>query len=139
MPHPLFSAAWARACADTINIRPAYREAAATWEGAVLLVMHPDPAVGVDAERRVFLDLWHGECRDARTATVQDADAARYILSGAAGDWIQVLTGKVPPLMAIITGRLKLTKGNILTLLPYAHAAKELVAAVGSVGESSGD
>ena len=135
--HSLFSAAWARACADAINNRPSYREAAATWEGAVMLVMTPDSAAGVNDERRVFLDLWHGECREARAATAQDEEAARYVMSGAAGDWVKVLSGKLPPLMAIITGRLHLAKGNIVALLPYAHAAKELVGAVGAVRTDS--
>lgn len=104
-----------------------------------MLVMRSDPADGGGEERRVFLDLWHGECREARAATEQDEEAARYVLSGAAGDWVKILTGKLPPLMAIITGRLQLTKGSIVALLPYAHAAKELVEAVGGVPTDMSD
>ena len=45
----------------------------------------------------------------------------------------QVLTGQTPPLMAIMTGKLRLTKGSIMELLPYVAAAKELVLAAATV------
>ncbi|MEO8634552.1 MAG: SCP2 sterol-binding domain-containing protein [Gemmatimonadales bacterium] len=129
MPHPIFSDAWARACAERLNARDAYRAAAATWEGAILLRMHK---AGGEA-RRVFLDLWHGECRAARAGTAEDEEAARYILDGEPAAWEQVLTGRVAPLLAIMTGKLKLAKGSLAELLPYVNAAKELVSAAAEV------
>ncbi|HXI20188.1 MAG TPA: hypothetical protein VNH46_03845, partial [Gemmatimonadales bacterium] len=56
LPFQLFSDAWARACAEALNLRDAYRTAAASWEGAVLLVMQEE---GDETGRRVFLDLHH--------------------------------------------------------------------------------
>jgi putative sterol carrier protein len=130
VPFPAFSEAWARACADALNLREAYRAAAATWEGAILLVLQEDSGGGA---QRIFLDLWHGECRAARVAGPEDEEAARYVLSGARTAWEQVLTGRVAPLFALVSGRLRLAKGNIAELLPYVGAARELVAAVATV------
>ena len=59
--------------------------------------------------------------------------AARYVLAGTTAAWQQVLTGAVPPLLAIMTGKLKLTKGALAELLPYVNAAKELVLTAASV------
>ncbi len=84
-------------------------------------------------ERPVFLDLWHGECREARVARAEDAEASRYVMAGDVEAWRQVLGGRTPPMLAFMTGKLKLTKGSLLELLPYVHAAKELVAAVAAV------
>ncbi len=131
MPLTVFSDDWARTCGEALNQNTAYREAASTWEGAVLLQMLP-AAPGMP-ERRVFLDLWHGECRAAHAAVAADEDAARYVLTGTLEAWRQVLTGAVPPLLAIMTGKLKLTKGALADLVPYVNAAKELVTTAAAV------
>lgn len=128
---PIFSDPWATACASLINASEAYRAAAQHWEGAVLLVMSLPG--GTEADRRVFLDLWHGECRQARVARVEDDETARYIMAGEGEAWRQVLNGRIPPMLAFMTGKLKLTKGTLLELLPYVHAAKGLVAAAAAV------
>ncbi len=131
MPFPVFSDDWATACADVINKSSAYRAAAATWEGALVLLMTPDTVPG--EERRVYLDLWHGDCRAARAAQLEDETSARYVLAGSASAWRLVLTGRTAPLLAIMTGKLKLAKGSLAELLPYTGAAKELVTAASAI------
>ncbi len=131
IPIAVFSDDWAMACAELLNRNAAYRAAAATWEGAILLLMTPDSAGG--EERRVYLDLWHGECRLARAASAADEAEARYILSGTEASWRLVLTGRVGPLVAIMTGRLRLAKGSLVELVPYTAAAKELVTAAAAI------
>jgi len=127
----VFSDAWAQACAEALNASAAYRDAARAWEGAVVLLMLDGSSP--DAERQVWLDLWHGECRAARSATPADLDACRYILAGSREAWQQLLQGRLAPLMALMTGRLKLTKGNLADLIPFAGAAKELVQAAAGI------
>lgn len=121
----MFSAAWAAEWARRLNASDAYRAAAATWEGAVVLQMaRPDDQDGP----AVFLDLWHGECRQAREASPEDIEAARFVISGGEAAWRGVLTGQASPVMAVLTGKLRLVRGDIGALLPYANAAKELLA-----------
>ncbi len=134
MPLPVFSDAWASACGEVINRSSAYRAAAQSWEGALVLLMTPDRPPG--EERRVFLDLWHGDCRSARTATLADEATARYVLAGSESGWRLVLTGKVAPLLAIMTGKLRLAKGSLAELIPYTGAAKELVTAASMIEAS---
>ncbi|HEY7683249.1 MAG TPA: hypothetical protein VH879_11455 [Gemmatimonadales bacterium] len=127
---PVFSEAWAAACAARINGSEAYRAAAAGWEGVVFLRMAGNSG---EIQRGVLLDLWHGECRSARAADGDGEAAARYVLSGTAGAWRQVLTAQIPPLMAIITGKIRLTRGSLLELVPYVNAAQELVRVIASI------
>ncbi|MDH4348547.1 MAG: SCP2 sterol-binding domain-containing protein, partial [Gemmatimonadota bacterium] len=129
----VFSDAWARACAVAINDNPSYRAAAVTWEGSILLhIVASDPG----SERRVYLDLWRGECREARSGTATDEDAARYILAGDHAAWHQVLTGVTAPIMAIMMGKLRITKGSLAELLPHVESAKQLVVSAASVRAS---
>lgn len=130
-PLPIFSHDWARACADQLNGMDGYRAAAARWEAIIVLTM---TELGEDLlERRVWLELSQGVCREARAAVEADEGSARYVLSGSAETWRQVLGGALPPLMAIMTGRLRLAKGNLMELVPYVNAARELVSAAALV------
>ena len=130
MPIPVFTEDWAQACRDQINHRPAYRETATAWEGDVILAMASEDR---SPERAVYLDLWHGECRAARVASAEDLDQARYVLSGAPACWRQVLRGELAPLLAIMTGKLRLARGSLASLIPYMSAARELVMAAMAV------
>src|SRR5690606_14290223 len=68
-PHVLvFSEEWCAAWCAALNAEPAYAQAAATWEGAVVLVAEGE---GV-ARSGAWLDLHHGACRDARPASPAD-------------------------------------------------------------------
>ncbi|MFN8650780.1 MAG: SCP2 sterol-binding domain-containing protein [Gemmatimonadales bacterium] len=133
-PPEVFSDEWAVICARTLNEGNGYRTVAAAWEARIVLTM---TAVGSDGgERRVWLDLAEGSCRGARAAQAEDEGDARYVLSGTAESWRLVLNGALPPLHAIMTGKLRLAKGNLLELLPWVNAAKELVSAAAAVPAS---
>ncbi len=42
MSHEIFSHDWAASWADELRASGAYREAAATWEGSLVLLMRPE-------------------------------------------------------------------------------------------------
>ena len=128
MPTEAFSEAWSREWCQVLNNRPAYQQAAATWEGGVALVMTRDGSPEGES-RSVYLDLWHGACRGAWVARPADLEAAHYILSGTSQAWRGVLSGKVAPLTAVMTGKIRLTKGSMGALVPYVSAARELITA----------
>lgn len=131
-----FTDAWAEAWAEHLNTSAAYREAAATWEGGVVLEVADGSA---EPEAAVYLDLWHGACRAGRVATAADREAARYVLRGSRSTWQQVLAGKSQPIMAVMTGRLRLVRGDLAGLLPYAGAAKELLSTAGTIATAFPD
>lgn len=125
-----FTDAWARAWAEHLNSSAAYRAAAAQWEGGVVLEVAEGTA---DPEVAIFLDLWHGACRAGRVATAVDRESARYILRGARGVWRKVLAGHLQPIMAVMTGKLRLVRGDLAGLLPYAGAARELLSTASTI------
>jgi len=124
----VFTEAWAAEWCRVLNSRPAYQEAAANWEGGVALVMARD-GTAASGQRAVYLDLWHGRCRGARVALPEDLTAATYVLSGTAPAWRGILSGTMAPLTALMTGKIRLTRGSMASLIPFAAAARELVVA----------
>jgi putative sterol carrier protein len=130
----VFTQEWCVACCDRLNQRESYRLAAAGWEGAAVLLMSADPAQGILEDRAVWLDIHDGRCRGARVATEQDLETAPYVFRAGPADWKRLLAGEVDPISAAMTGKLKLSRGNLFTLARYAPAAREMVAAAGDVG-----
>lgn len=130
----MFTDAWAADWAKEINASDAYRVAGLRWESGFVLMMQPDPAVGVNEPRAVFVDLAEGACRVARVATQKDLDTAPYVLSAVPAVWRQVLGGDLEPVGAVLAGLLDLSRGNLIGLAPHVGAAKELLSAACRAG-----
>jgi putative sterol carrier protein len=126
MSYEVFTHDWAVACREQINENEDYRQAAKNWEWPLVLTMAADIGLSVP-ERSVYLDLYHGECREARAATAADLDAAPYAISADPQTWKQVLERDLEPIFGLMRGKLKLAKGSLISLLPYTAAAKEMV------------
>lgn len=136
MAAEVFTGDWARAWCEEINASDAYRDAARTWEGAVVLQVRRDPSQGVEQDRAIYADLWHGECRGARVATADDLSNAPYLIQSDPDTWNQVLDGDLDPMLGLMRGKLKLVKGNLTQLARYVLAAKELVACASRIETS---
>ena len=136
MAAEIFTQPWAEEWAAKINDNAQYRKAAATWEGAIGMVMAVDGDMGVDTERVVVADLWHGDCRRAWAADGSELDDVPYVISATPAGWDRVLSGRTDPIVGLMGGKLKLTRGKLMALLPYAKAAKELVRSASAVDTS---
>jgi len=126
----LFSEQWARQWCARLNESAAYRAAAAEWKGAVALVM--TAANGGEA-RAVYMDAEGGLCHIAREASAEDLAGAAYIFEAAPAVWREVFGGRTAPAMALFSGKLRLTRGNLAALMPHAAAARELIATAAAV------
>lgn len=136
MEPEVFTAPWAEAWCAELNASEPYRKAAARWEGALVLVMTENPAMGVGKTRRLFLDLHHGSCRGARAATTDDAGSAPFVLEAPPAVWKRVLEGGLDPLLGLMTGKVRLARGSLAKLTPQVQAAKELVRSAGRLPTS---
>lgn len=125
----LFSEEWAQAYREAINRSASYRAASKGWQaGSLAFVMSASPRQGQVTPKAVFLDLHRGECRGARSMTSQEAfREATFVIEGDYSSWMDALNGRMPPLVMLMRGKLRLKKGSITRLLPYAQSAQELV------------
>jgi putative sterol carrier protein len=130
MSHEVFTHDWAVAWGEAIRASDAYRTAAKRWQWPMVIII----TFGSEwPERSIFLDLFEGDCREARSATETDRAAVPYILSGDFQSWKQVLEKDLDPILALMMGKLKLEKGSLAALIPYVTSARELVAAAAQV------
>jgi putative sterol carrier protein len=98
--------------------------------------MTDDDAMGIPAERAVIADLWHGDSRSAKAVGTDELEDVPYLIKAKPAVWKDVLAGRTDPIVGLMGGKLKLAKGGLFALLPYAKAAKELVASAIAVDTS---
>jgi putative sterol carrier protein len=124
MPIPFPSDAWIKAMMEDLNASGAYFEAAKNWEGDFFFVVEPSGSLAKPVI--LYMDLFHGKCQDAYEVTDPAAKAPAFRLSGPAAAWKKVMTKKLDPIQAMMTGQLKL-QGNMAVVMRNVRAAKELV------------
>jgi putative sterol carrier protein len=123
MSIPFPSDAWIKAMMVDLNASAAYEEAAKNWEGDFFFVIDLG---GGQPPVTLYMDLWHGKCRDAYAPAEPDKLKPVFRLSGPVANWKKVMTKKLDPMQAMMTGQLRLT-GNMSIVMKNVRAAKELV------------
>jgi putative sterol carrier protein len=117
---------WIEQFVKTLNENKAYAEAAATWEGDFLFIVYPNKEAGFDEEVVMWMDLWHGKSRDHAMLPNRDAKDTAFIYEGELENWKEIIEGRLDPIKALLTRKMKLT-GDRAKVMRATRAAKELV------------
>jgi putative sterol carrier protein len=131
----LFGPMWIQAFKKQINASAEYRRASNNWELPVVLVSRADPEAGQPTTAYVYLDLWHGACREARNGTVLDVERAPVVISANRAVWVDFLKGKIELLSAILLRKISIDKGNVTQLLGSVAAVRALAKAAAAASE----
>jgi len=118
------SDAWIKALMEDLNKSGAYSEVAKTWEGDFCFIVEPGGTLSKSVT--LYMDLWHGKCRDAFEVVDELVKTPVFRMSAPVATWKKVLTKKLDPIQGLVTGQLKL-KGNMAMVMKSIKAAKELV------------
>jgi len=113
---------WIKKFKDELNKNEDYKEAAKDWEGDFLFVISPDEEL--KKEVIFYVDLWHGECRNA--FMVNDEQKAAFIFKGPYSNWKKVINKELDPLRGLIRGMFTI-EGDSKLILDQVKAAQELV------------
>jgi putative sterol carrier protein len=115
---------WVKEFAQKLNENKSYEEAARNWEGDFLFVITPDE--GLDREYVLYLDLWHGKCREAKLLENRDERPAEYTYEGPYSNWKRLIRGEIDPIKGLMTRKFRL-RGSMLKVMRATRAASELV------------
>lgn len=123
------SEAWVLAYRDAINANPEYAKAGKDWtHGVVAMVVKAEPALGIDEDLAMWLDVHEGRCRDCKLLPAKEAEsAAPFVVVASYAQWQQVIKKEIDPTKALMQGKLKLTKGHMPTMVKHVNASKQLV------------
>lgn len=119
------SDAWIKQMMVEVNQSQSYLEAGKNWEGDLIFII--EPGGSLEHTAYLYMDLYHGQCRQAYEVVVNGAvPSAAFKISAPVATWKKVMTKKLDPMQALITGQLKL-QGNMSMIMKNVRAAKELV------------
>jgi putative sterol carrier protein len=124
---------WADAMKEEIKKSDAYASAAKNWEGDFYFVVE-----GTNPPDMIYMDLWHGDCREATYTTDPNYKSPEFKISATEDKWQKVLTGKLDPIQGLMTRQLKLD-GNLIKIMKNVKAAQELVRCATKVDTDFGE
>ena len=115
---------WVDAMKKALETSQAYKEAAKNWEGDLYIIVEPDALY--NNRHVLYLDLWHGECREASVIMDENEKSPKYRIFGPFTNMKQILDKKVDPVQSMMTGKIKV-KGDMAQIMKMPRAAVELV------------
>jgi hypothetical protein len=121
----LFSPSGIVAWQQRLNRSPGFAAEAETWSGRLLLVETGD----TESDRSAWVVVASGRCTEARSGIAADEAAADFVLAATAATWADLVAARTTPATAALTRKLSLRKGDVMSLIPHAKAAAELLAA----------
>ena len=130
------SDAWIKELSRKLNDSEVYEKSAQDWEGDFTFIVEPDDAYSETAY--LYLDLYHGKSPSAAQLSSLDEKPSAYLLSASFSAWRKVIEGKLDPIQGMMTRRLKL-KGNMMKVMRYPKAAKEIVSCCALVPTNFGN
>ena len=122
---------WLHGLKAKLNSDSRYREIAKNWEGDLFFFIESE---GHLKERLTFyLDLWHGTCKNVEyMPDPVSYPNPSFTLSASYKNITDILTGKLNPMTAMMTSKLKV-KGNmgymmrnVPTVLDFVRVAQEV-------------
>ena len=121
---------WLRGLETKLNSDERYADIAKNWEGDLFIIV--EPAGNLKEQIPFYLDLWYGKCRGAEFKTDLSSHSAVFTLTATYDNIKDILTGKLNPMTAIMTMKLKV-KGNmgymmrnVPTVLDFVRCAQEV-------------
>jgi putative sterol carrier protein len=127
---------WIKELSTRLNASESYERSARDWEGDFIFVVDPDEAYGGTAY--LFLSLLHGKSPGATALASEDERESEFVIHAPFSIWRQVIEGKLDPIQGMMTRKLKL-EGNMMKIMRYPKAAKEIVDCCALVPTDFGD
>ena len=121
---------WINELSRLLSESESYEQSAKDWEGDFVFVIDPDDAQPETAY--LFLGLKHGKSTGAALLQSRDERPAEYTISAPYGTWRKVIDGDLDPIQGMMMRNLKL-QGNLMKIMRYPKAAKEIVTCCASV------
>ncbi len=118
------SAEWTEQLKEQVNHSEAYASSAKNWEGDFCFTV--EPIKPGDKPFRMYLDLWHGKCREAHAMSDDDNCKSEFVITGTMQTYRRIFEHKLDPIQALMTRQLKL-QGNMMKIMRSVKATLDLV------------
>jgi putative sterol carrier protein len=123
------TADWTQAFMDKLNSDTQYAEIARNWEGDISFNIEPGGTITKSLV--IYMDLWHGKCRQAIFQDKPLDIKPAFILKAPYGNFVKILKGDLHPMQAMMTrklhvqGNMAVMMRSVPTVLDFVRCAKE--------------
>ena len=130
MPIPFPSDTWIKSLQDVLNTDEEYARIAHNWEGDLMFVVEAEGTH--NRPMFMYMDLWHGKCRDARQVADINEKKAAFLLAAPYSVFQRIVQGKLDPMQAMMTRQLKVTGSmvymmrNVPTVLKFVKCTSKI-------------
>jgi len=120
---------WMDTLCTKLNSDTRYAQIANKWEGDLCIAI--EPAGDLIVPLFVYLDLWHGTCREAKIISTLGGLNPAFTLTATYEDITKILTGKLDPMQAMMIRKLRVQGSmaymmrNVPTVLDFVRVARE--------------
>ena len=121
---------WVEQLKNEVNRSEAYASSGKTWEGDFFFTVEASDSL--KEPFTLYLDLWHGKCRDAHLVVGESDVKPEFVISGTLGTFQQIFSKKLDPIQALMTRKLKL-QGNMMKIMRAVKATLDLVNCCGMI------
>ena len=122
---------WLKGLEAKLNSDAKYAEIAKTWEGDLFFFIEPEG--NLKEQLTFYLDLYHGTCRKVEyKPDPASHQKPAFTLTSSYNNITDVLTGKLNPMTAMMTMKLKVNGSmaymmrNVPTVLDFVRCAQEV-------------
>lgn len=126
---------WPKALKDKLNNDEKYGFIARNWEGDMRFVL--DPGGSQTCTLWLYIDLWHGKCKDAFYETVGNTERKpAFTFKAPYDNFTRVLKGELDPMQALMTrklgvqGNLAVLMRSVPTVIEFVRCCREVTANV---------
>jgi len=121
---------WLQGLQEKLNSDEKYAQVAKNWEGDMLCVLDPDERLPEQA--LLYIDLWHGKCREVALWDEMGEKKPAFILKASYTNFLRVLQGDLDPMQAMLTrklgvqGNMAVMMRSVPTVLDFVRCAREV-------------
>ncbi len=121
---------WFLKLKDKLNSDDQYARIAHSWEWDLLFAIEADE--NLKQSLYVYMDLWHGSCREVKIVEDASQTKATFVLSAPYKQYVALLSGKLDPMQAMLTrklrvqGNMAIMMRNVPTVLDFVRCCREV-------------
>lgn len=125
---------WVAALMEKLNSDARYARIAANWEGDMRFFIEPSGALS--APVLIYLDLWHGKCRDAYLESESETRTPAFVLKAPYENFSKVINGQLDPMQALLTrklgvqGNMAVIMRSVPTVLDFVRCCREITTGI---------
>jgi putative sterol carrier protein len=127
MAFPYPSDAWIKELRRVCNDDPEFTDSCTNFSGKMVWQIEAEPG---RLDKTAYLYCWihHGELKEAEALNSTDEKPdVEYIITGKYQAWKEIVKGRLEPLRALTTRKVKLVKGSQLKLLKQVKMAMRMM------------